>query len=192
MPIVTEYLNRYSEMSVACWFVDRVVSLLDEGADIGIRIGDLPDSSMRAVRVGQLSLVVCAAPAYFEAHGTPAAPEDLPGHSTIGTSGITAPSEWRFRRDGEAVAIRLQSRLATTGDTAVAAALNGFGLANVLSYKVAQHIRDGRLRAVLAEFAPPPVPVHIVHREGQNASRKTRAFIDLATERLRAGLAQLW
>jgi DNA-binding transcriptional LysR family regulator len=170
----------------ACWFTDRVVNLLDEGADIGIRIGELPDSSMQAVSVGRVRRVVCAAPGYLERHGTPLAPADLLSHTLVSASAVTPNPEWRFIRNNEPCVVKLQPRMTTTSnDSALAAALAGFGITRLLSYQVAEFVKDGRLKPLLEEFDLPAMPVHVVHREGQHASRKARAFIDLVVERLR-------
>jgi DNA-binding transcriptional LysR family regulator len=77
---VTEYLQRYPQVSASCWFVDRVVNMMDEGVDVGIRIGELPDSSMQPIRVGQVRRVILAAPAYLAQHGVPQTPEELHQH----------------------------------------------------------------------------------------------------------------
>ncbi|MEO8038733.1 MAG: LysR family transcriptional regulator [Betaproteobacteria bacterium] len=191
-PIVTEYLTRYTGVTASCWFLDRIVNMLDEGVDVGVRIGELPDSSMQAIRVGRMRLLVCAAPSYLAQHGTPASPEDLSKHIVIAASGVTSTSEWRLATNGAPNIVKLQPRLiATNSDTAIAAALSGFGLTNVLAYKVAEHLRDGRLQAVLGEYEPPAFPVHVLHREGRHASQKARTFIDLAVERLRTRLAAM-
>ena len=191
-PVVTEYLSRYPDVNVSCWFVDRVVNMLDEGVDIGVRIGELPDSSMQAIRVGTMRLLVCAAPDYLDKHGEPKSPEDLQGHVVIAASGATSTSEWRISTKGAPGVVKLHPRLiATTADTAIAAALTGFGLTNVLAYKVDTHLREGRLKTVLSDFEPPALPVHVLHREGRHASQKARTFIDLAVERLRPRLAAL-
>jgi len=190
-PVVTEYLSRYPEVNMSCWFVDRLVNMLDEGVDVGVRIGELPDSSMQAIRVGRMRLLVCAAPAYLEQHGIPKTPQALAQHVIIAASGATSTSEWRFANNGTPVVVKLQPRLiATTSDTAIAAALTGFGLTNVLAYKVEAHLREGRLQTVLGDHEPPALPVHVLHREGRHASQKARSFIDLAVERLRARLAE--
>jgi len=191
-PVLTEYLDRFPEVTASCWFVDRLVNMLDEGVDVGVRIGELPDSSMQAIRIGRMRLRVCATPAYLEEHGEPRSPEDLAKHVIIAASGVTSTSEWRISRLGAPGMIKLQPRLiTTTSDTAIAAALTGFGLTNVLAYKVAGHVREGRLKTVLEDFEPPALPVHILHREGRHASLKARAFIDLAVERLRPQLAAI-
>jgi DNA-binding transcriptional LysR family regulator len=191
-PVVTEYLSRYPEVNVSCWFMDRVVNMLDEGVDIAVRIGELPDSSMQAIRVGKMRLRVCAAPEYLDKHGVPKSPQDLRDHVVIAASGATSPSEWRISTNGVAGVVKLSPRLiATTSDAAIAAALTGFGLTNVLAYKVDTYLREGRLKAVLGDFEPAALPVHVLHREGRHASQKARTFIDLAVERLRARLAAL-
>jgi DNA-binding transcriptional LysR family regulator len=186
-PIVTEYLQRYPEVNAQCLFLDRIVNMMDEGVDVAARIGELPDSSMQAVRVGRVRRMICAAPAYLERHGTPQRPEELSAHTIISASAVTPGPEWRLEENGAVRAIKLQARLTTTSnDSAVAAAVAGFGLTRLLSYQVADALREGRLQAVLSEFEPAALPVHVVHREGRHASRKARAFIDLAVERLRA------
>ena len=189
-PIVTEYLQRHPEVVASCWFLDRVVNMLEEGADVGIRIGDLPDSSMRAAAVGSVRRVICAAPSYLEQHGVPQAPVDLQAHIIVSASAVTPTSEWRLSDNGEARDVKLVPRMTTTSnDTALTAALGGFGITRLLSYQVAEFVRDGRLKVVLGEFEPPALPVHVVHREAQHASKKARAFIDLVVERLRANPA---
>ena len=185
-PIVTEYLQHNAEVVASCWFLDRVVNMLDEGADVGVRIGELPDSSMQATAVGRVRRVICASPEYLEQHGVPTKPTDLQAHTIISATAVTPTSEWRMVEKGESRTIKLQPRMTTTSnDSALAASLRGFGITRLLSYQVAEFVRDGRLKLVLGEFELPPLPVHVVHREGVHASKKARAFIDLVVERLR-------
>ncbi|MBL8384017.1 MAG: LysR family transcriptional regulator [Burkholderiales bacterium] len=187
MPIVTAYLERYPEADVGCLFVDRVVDLLGEGVDVGIRIGELADSSLQAVAVGRVRRVVCAAPSYLRRHGTPRSPADLARHCVISAAGVTPSTVWAFTRGGAAERVAVRPRLAvSSNDSAIAAAEAGVGLTRVLSYQVAEAIDDGRLKPVLVAFEPPPVPVHVVHREGRHAVRRVRAFLDLVIARLRA------
>ena len=186
-PIVVEYLRRYPEVDVNCLFIDRIVNFVDEGIDVGIRIGDLPASSLQAVAVGHVRRVVCASPAYLARQGVPAKPADLAAHTVIQTTGISTLPEWRFLTGGEITPTRLSPRMATTtNDSAIAAAVDGFGLARVLSYQIADELRDGRLQIVLADFEPAPLPINVIHREGRHAMHKVRAFLDLAIETLRA------
>ena len=185
-PVVTEYLTRYPGVSASCLFLDRVVNLLDEGVDVAVRIGELPDSSMQAIRVAQVRRVICASPDYLERHGTPESPDDLHSHTIISASSVTPNPEWKLMVRGELRNTRLQARMiTTTNDSAVHAALAGFGLTRLLSYQVAQHLHSGRLKKVLPDFEPEALPVHVVHREGRQAPQRVRAFLDLAIERLR-------
>jgi DNA-binding transcriptional LysR family regulator len=185
-PIVTEYLQRYPEVSASCLFLDRLVHMIDEGVDVAIRIGDLPDSSMQAIRVGYVRRVICASPTYLKKHGLPKNPDDLQKHTIISANSVTPSPEWKLMVNGEQRIIKLQSRLnTTTNDSAIVAALNSFGLTRLLSYQVAEFLRDGQLKTVLSEHELAPLPIHVVHREGKHASRKARTFIDLAVERLR-------
>jgi DNA-binding transcriptional LysR family regulator len=185
-PVVTQYLDRYPQVQVACWFLDRVVNLVEEGVDVAVRIGELPDSSLQAVRVGQVRRVVVGAPSYLAARGRPERPEDLARHTLVAASGVSPQPQWRFERDGEVQTVALQPRLTTTSnDAALSATVGGFGLTRLLSYQVQDAVADGRLEPVLTAFEPPPLPVHVVHREGRHASLKARAFIDLAVSLLR-------
>jgi DNA-binding transcriptional LysR family regulator len=192
VPLAHDYLTRNPAVNLNCWFLDRVVNLVDEGIDIAIRIGELPNSSLQAIAVGKVRRVLCASPAYLEAHGVPQRLDDLASHVTIQATNLTPSPEWRFRVDGRSVSVPIQPRLVTTtNDSAIAAALGGMGLARVLSYQIVQELAEGTLKVVLPEYEFTPWPVHVVHREGKHVNQKVRAFIDLAVEALRAR-ASLW
>jgi DNA-binding transcriptional LysR family regulator len=182
MPLIVEYLNRYPDTAVSAVLLDRVVNLLEEGLDVGIRIGELPDSNLQATAVGSVRLVVCASKEYLRRHGVPRRPEEVLQHSIIASSAGSASISWRF---GGRV-LRIEPRLTvTTNDGAIEAALRGFGITRMLSYQVSPYVMAGDLRIVLEEHEPAPRPINIVHREGRHASAKVRAFVDLITERLR-------
>lgn len=187
IPILCDYLQRYPEMEASVNLVDRVVNLLEEGFDVGLRIGELPDSGMRAVRVGQVRRVVCASPAYLQAHGRPAHPAELPQHAIVAAVSVSPIVEWKFDtpRDGP-IAVRVRPKLTvTTNDGAIEAARRGLGITRVMSYQITEQLKSGELERLLADYEPRPLPVHIVHREGIHATAKIRAFIDLAAATLR-------
>lgn len=187
MPGIVEYLERYPDMEVEAIFLDRAVNLLEEGLDVGVRIGELPDSSMRALRVGWVRHVLVAAPAYLERYGSPRVPADLRKHSLIASRAGDFGGGWRFAETAGEHPLKIDARLkVTSNDAAIAAALSGFGIARLLSYQVAAEVDAGRLRLLLPEYDPPRYPVHILHREGRHASAKVRAFIDLLAQSLRA------
>ena len=186
-PILVRYLQRFPEVDSQCLFLDRVVNVVEEGIDVAVRIGELPDSSLQAIRVGRVRRVLVAAPAYLHAHGLPERPEDLALHTIASASGVTPVSEWRFSDGGKPLLQRLQPRLrTTTNDSAIAAAVAGLGITRLLSYQVAEHLRSGALQVLLQDFETAPLPVHVVHHEGRRATHKVRAFIDMAVQTLRA------
>lgn len=186
MPIVTAYLERYPDVDVSCWYVDRTVNLIDEGIDVAIRIGQLADSTLQAVGVGHVDRVVCASRRYLKSHGVPREPRELVKHRIVSADAVTPTHDWSFVADGKPLRVRIRPRLATTSnDSAIVAALGGFGITRVLSYQIAQHVKTGKLERLLSDYEPPRLPIHVVHREGRHAAQKARAFVDLAVERLR-------
>jgi DNA-binding transcriptional LysR family regulator len=189
-PIVLDFLSRHPQVSVRTLCVDRVTDLVDEGIDVAIRIGALPDSSLVATGVGTMRRVVCASPAYLRAHGTPRVPADLVDHEAIAFVGAASHREWAFGpEDGRQVAVPKVRLEVNSADVAVAAACTGRGITRVLSYQIAPELRAGKLKVILADFEPPPAPVHVVHAEGRRVAARVRAFVDFAAERLRANEA---
>jgi DNA-binding transcriptional LysR family regulator len=190
VPIVAEFLREHPRVDVRLLLGDRNAELIDEGIDVAVRIGALPDSSLVAVRVGSIRRIVCASPKYLRARGTPAAPEELAAHDCIAFTGTDSAERWVFRRGGRALAVALRPRLVvTTADAAVEAALADLGVTRVLSYQAAAGIAAGRLVPMLERFEPPVVPATVLHREGRSPRPKVRRFVSLAAARLRAALA---
>ncbi len=186
-PVLRDYLDSHPAVVADTMFVDRVVSIVEEDIDVAVRIGDLPDSSLTAIKVGAVRRVMFGAPAYFAEHGIPSHPDELAQHRIVSIESGTV-ADWRFGK-GDLVA-RVRPRMAVNNiDTAIESALCGWALARTLSYQVAPHVTEGRLRIVLADFEPKPLPVHVVHREGRRASAKLRSFVDFIVERLRANPA---
>ena len=187
MPGIVNYLQQHPDTSVSALFLDRVVNMLEEGVDVGIRIGELSDSSYRALRVGHVRRVLCAAPSYLQRRGIPQVPQDLKQHDVIVASSLSQNIEWRFVDQGEPSSVRIKPRLTvSSNDGAIEAATLGLGVTRLMSYQVAPMLAAGALKVVLSEFESPRVPIHIIHREGRHASAKMRAFIDLMAERLRS------
>ena len=192
MPAVLGYLRGHRQVSLRALLVDRVVNLVDEDIDVAVRIGALPDSSLTAVPVGHVRRVVCAAPGFLSAHGEPADPESLHRFCTITAAMEGRAPQWRFLQDGQSLRLNLQSQLTVTSfQAAVAAAREGWGLTQVMSYQVAPHLASGALQVVLRDFEMPPVPVHLVYPEGRKSSAKVRSFVDFCVEALRRDLAAL-
>ena len=186
MPGIVDYLKRFPATEISALFLDRDVNLLAEGIDLGVRIGELPDSSMRALKVGSVRQVVCASPEYLRRHGKPERPQDLSAHTLINSSAVSDVPNWIFNTAQGMRNQRIRPRLVVTSNAAaVEAALANFGLTRLLSYQVAPQLADAKLQTVLEEFEPEPRPIHIVHREGRFASPTVRSFIDFIAARLR-------
>lgn len=185
LPLLTAYLSAHPAVDGQALFLDRIVNMIDEGVDVAVRIGPLADSGLTAIRCGTVRRVVVAAPSYLAANAAPRTPADLARHRIVGVSHWT-DSEWRFGA-GEKTVVALKPRLAcNVNEAAISAAVEGWGVARVLSYQVASAIRDGRLEVLLEDFEPEPLPIHVVHAEGRGASAKVRSFVDHAVEALRA------
>jgi DNA-binding transcriptional LysR family regulator len=186
MPGVVEYLKQYSETYISVMFLDRVVNLLEEGMDVGVRIGKLPDSSMHALQVASVRIVLCASPAYLQEHGAPESPDDLHKHRMLASIAGNHLLDLRFKTLGREREMQILTRLTTnTNDSAIEAALQGYGITRLISYQVAEHLETGELQTVLEDWEPDPLPVNILYREGRQAAAKVRTFVDFIAARLR-------
>lgn len=186
-PILGDFLEQYPLVSARTLFVDRVVNLMDEGLDVAIRIGELPDSSLIAVRAGTVRRVMFASPEYIKAHGLPQRPADIANHRLIQSLALGSAPEWPFHENGKPVSVRAEPRIRmNTNDAVIELAVRGWGLARLLSYQVAPYLADGRLQTVLGAFEMPPLPIHVLHQEGRMVSARVRSFVDYMVERLRA------
>ncbi|MFJ2280894.1 LysR family transcriptional regulator [Pseudomonas sp. NPDC087803] len=185
-PLMVGYLTQYPDVSINALLVDRVVSMVEEGIDVAVRIGDLPDSNQHAIRVGEVRRVICASPAYLARQGRPEHPQALAGAPVVATSSIGQLRSWPFMDQGEAISVRPEPRLVVTANqAAIAAACLGLGLTRVLSYQVAGKVASGELEIVLADFELPPLPIHVVYQGGRKAPARVRSFVDYAVKVLR-------
>ena len=179
-PIMSAYLKRYSEVSAELRLSDRMVSLVEDGVDLAVRIGYLSDSTLVARHVGEMPRIVVASSGYLKARGEPQTPEAIVSHDTIQFG--TTP-EWRFARDGREFSVTCAPRFVTnSSDAAIQYAEADGGLADVMAYQAVDAIKGGRLGIVLAKFQRPPLPIHIVYPTSRLLSAKVRAFIDLVIE----------
>jgi len=190
MPGIVEFLARYPQVSVNAVFLDRVVNLLEEGIDVGIRIGELPDSTLRAIPVGSVRRIICASPDYLAGHPGLNEPRNLSGQTIISASPVSPGMEWRLGNSKQQISVKVQPRLTVTNNSAaIEAALMGFGITRLMSYQVATHLATGQLVRLFPEYEPPAIPIHIIHLEGRQASAKVRALVDVLVERLRGNAA---
>ena len=189
LPVVAEFLRAHRHVDVRMILSDQNVDMIDEGIDVAIRIGALPDSSLVAIRLGSVRRITCASPDYLRELGTPSEPSDLASHDCITFTVLASPERWSFPTKRHSRSVVVRSRLTvTTAEAAIDAAAAGLGVTRVLSYQAAAAIAAGRLTTVLEPFEPAPVPVNVVHGEGRSPRPKIRAFVALITTRLRAAL----
>lgn len=186
-PLLARYLRQWPQLDATCLFLDRVVNLVEEGVDVAVRIGELPDSSLHAVRVGRVRRVLVASPAYLAARGLPEHPRDLVDHDLVSAAGVAPHPDWHFVAEGQAFAQRVHPRMrSTSNEAAITAAVEGLGIARLLSYQVETAVRNGTLVPVLQPFETGHLPIQVVYHDGRRATQRVRGFIDLVVQGLRA------
>ena len=194
LPIVTEFLAAYPAIRARLFLSDSNAQLIDERIDMAVRVGRLPDSSLRAIRVGDMPMVVCVSPTLLAAHGTPVTPDGLSRLPILSFDRLTATTHWTFRDPigHDLIDVPIEPRLSvSTADAAVEAAIDGVGATRVLYYQCADAVRAGSLKLILRDFEPEPLPIHLLHPERDSLPYKTRALLDFASDKMRSGLRAL-
>ena len=182
-PVMTAYLKRYPDVSADLRLSDRMINLVEEGVDLAVRIGHLPDSTLVARHVGEMRRIVVASKDYLKRRGEPRTPEAIATHDTIHFGAMTAAPDWRFAAEGREIRVSSTPRFTSnSADAAIQYAEAGGGLTRVLAYQAADSLKAGRLKIVLAEFEQPALPIHIVYPTSRLLSAKVRTVIDLVTE----------
>jgi DNA-binding transcriptional LysR family regulator len=192
-PILDAFLDATPTVSARLFLMDRFVNLIDEGIDVALRIGNLADSTMVAVRIGEVRRVLVAAPRYLKQNPRIREPSDLVKHQIIAMAHL--PNSWTFPPPpGSSVprTVQFTPRLVINSIRgAVASAVGGRGVARLFSYQVAEHVRQGELEVLLRDQEHPPLPVHLVAPHGRLTAPRVRAFMDFAAPRLRNHFANL-
>jgi len=190
-PVLLEMLEQNPDVGAQLFLTDRNVGIVEEGIDVAVRIGPLDDSALVARKLGEVSRVVCAAPAYLQSQGTPKTPEDLRSHQCLRFGGLTPGREWTFVRDGREVRVTVATRMiSNVGEPVIDAARAGAGVVMALSYQVAEDIAAGRLVRVLQDYEPPRLPVHAVYHSPKFMATRVRLFLDLLASRIPQRLQQ--
>lgn len=188
LPVVGDLMAQHRDLMVRMMLIDRNVRIVEEGIDVAVRVGPLADSGLKAVRIGAVRQMLVASPAYLARRGAPATVADLAGHELIGTMGPRWTSEWQFAT-GRWRLDAPPRLVVNTVDGVLAAAEAGLGIANLLSYQLAEAVDAGRLISLLADEQPPALPVHLLFEPSRAALPAVRLFIDAMKARLRmAGL----
>lgn len=184
MPLMPAMLEKYPELQVDLTLSDSISNLVEEGFDVGIRIGVLMDSSLVARKLGIPKRVVVAAPSYLERFGVPQTPDDLVNHQCLKFSIPTSLNRWEFKGDDGPRTMDVAGRVEANNGVALhQAALAGLGLFRAATFVVSEDIKAGRLIPVLQEFETPgEAGIFAVWPHNRNLSAKVRAFVDTLVE----------
>jgi DNA-binding transcriptional LysR family regulator len=186
VPAVADFLAKYPNVEVELEVSDRYVDLITEGIDLAVRIGALPDSSLKARRLADLRRVCFAAPKYLARHGRPKRPEELARHQCIVRTAALEGDAWPFSIDSGLRTVRVAGRFRASGAAAAnEAAVSGLGIANAPLWQVRDLVDRGSVELILTRFEPPPIPVHAVWAETRLPAAKVKAFVDLLAARMK-------
>ena len=183
MPALSEYLDRYPQVSIDVALCDRVVDLVEEGFEAAIRIGQLPDSALIAKSLAPYRLMICASPEYLARRGTPGKPEDLSEHECLSFS-PAALAHWRLTDQDGAYRVPVSGRLQVNhGQALRVAALHGLGIVLQPAILLEADVRAGRLVRLFATHELPSRPMSVVYLPDRYRSPKLRSFVDFLVER---------
>jgi LysR family transcriptional regulator for bpeEF and oprC len=185
LPRLATFLSRYPDLRLELGLGLRPVDLVEEGVDCVVRFGVQPDSSLIARRVGTMTSICCASPAYLREHGTPRSPEELSAHRCVNyvSNRSGRVLDWEFARDGQTVQLTLDGVLAVNDqDAYVAAGLMSFGIVKVASYLARPYLESGQLTQVLADWTAQPLPISVMYPQSRQLSAKVRIFVDWVSE----------
>jgi DNA-binding transcriptional LysR family regulator len=184
-PVIAAYADQYPEVKLDISLSERKVDLIDEGFDLAIRIGALPESGLIARKLAIDRTVMCASPAYLKRRGVPRKPEDLTAHACLGYTYTNSGDEWRLHSNGQEQPVAINAIIkADNGDILRLAALSGAGLIFQPLFVVGEDIQAGRLVQVLAEYASRELGIYAIYPSRKHLSAKVRTFVDFLVERL--------
>jgi DNA-binding transcriptional LysR family regulator len=186
-PILLEFAKTFPDIQIDVSFSDRIVNLVDEGFDIGVRIGKPLDSSLIARRLCDARVVLVAAPSYVSEQGLPTHPRDLSDHSCIIDTNFRDPFIWRFKpaQNGEIQSAAISGRLQfSNGEACLEAAATGLGIAHVPTFIAGPSIRDGRVQQLLRNYEDKPLGIYAVYPPARHLAIKVRALVDYLVDHL--------
>lgn len=191
-PVMPKFMERYPELTVDLALNDRRVDLMEEGFDVSMRISTMDDSSLIARQLAPVRRLLVGTPAYFEKHGVPRHPDDLPNHNFVLYS-LSARPELIELRDpgGKPKVVEVKgSFLCNNADAMEATVRAGQAMSYSPTFIVADRLRRGDLVSVLDEWEPEPLTLHVIYPHTQHLSAKVRAFVDFAVEEFGPGRAR--
>lgn len=187
VPILPDFMARYTDITVDISFNDRRIDLLEEGFDLAIRVGVLEDSSLIARKISDVRSHVVSAPSYWDKHGRPAHPQDLADHNCFTYANLAMPNIWRFPQPGgDDISVRVNGRLhSDNGDSSLTVAKAGLGIARLPSFFFCENeLNDGSLEEVLVDYSQARMGAYAVYPDTRHLTTKVRVFIDFLVERL--------
>jgi DNA-binding transcriptional LysR family regulator len=186
-PVLSDFLVMHPAIKVDLRLSDAFVDIVGEGIDIALRIAELPDSSLRARRLGPVNTHIVGAPEYFDKAGRPRHPADLAHHACFVYTNTATPEVWRFRKaGGEEAAVRVDGPIRTdSGDAMIPALCKGLGVARLPDFLVDDDLRSGKLEAVLEEWSVSPVALHLLTPPGTLRPARVEALINYLDVHLR-------
>lgn len=184
-PVLDDFLREHNELTLDLDLNDSLVNLMDEGVDLGIRIGRLHDSSLVARRLAPAKRVLCASPEYLQAQGEPQHPEELSHHQGLSYSNISESQQWLFKQpDGEPLSVRVPHRIrANNGDVLLQAAIDGLGVLATTTFIACRAIEQGQLKPILCDYQLPPANVYAIYPAQRHLPGRVRGLIDYLVSR---------
>lgn len=186
-PIINRFIRQFKQVSVELLLLDRAVNLVEDGIDVAIRIGHLSDTSLIANPAGYIRRVLCASPQYLKEKGKPREPMDLLEHDCLCLTGLAPGTGWNFSVKGKTISVPVKgSFVCNQAEATIDACVDGLGIGTFLSYQVAPLVSQMKLKLLLVDYEPPPMPLNIVYPHTKLMSSRVRIFSEWTTESLRA------
>lgn len=183
MPRIKAFLQRYTDIKLDLMMNDGFVDLVSEGVDLAIRIGNYQDTSLIQARIGTTRRVTVASPQYLEKIGEPKKPEDLIHHNCMVYTRLSTGNEWYFQSNGKTIKVEVKGNFQANNSTAIReAVLSGIGIAVSPIWLFGDSINNGKLKVILKEYQPTPLPIYAVYRRGKFVPAKVRCFIDFLAQ----------
>jgi DNA-binding transcriptional LysR family regulator len=190
-PLVVDFMAAHPQLRVEMVLLDRVIDLIEEGIDVGVRLAHLPDSSLVAVPVGETRRIVVGSPALLRRQRL-AGVQELKATPCVSFMGLVSPQDWPMVVESQTVRVPVNTVFATNQiDAAIVACQRGLGYGQFFDYQVQEPLRAGKLKPVLAPHWPAPTPIHVVYPQARLLSGNVRSFVDFVVPKLRGRIAAL-
>ena len=189
LPLVSEFLKAYPEIKIQLVLTDNVLNMMEEGVDLSVRIGHLPDSSLIASKVGETSFVTCASKEYLAAYGTPKTPKDLKEHECISIESVGPTHVWKYQDGQKKITVPINSKLVVSNvESGVDAAISGLGITRAYCYQVKSYVRQKNLKLILKSYDSEAVPINFLYLGSRQTPQKLRSFLEFAVPKLKKKL----